>query len=59
MARAFNVTGFWSMVGVMLLLVAIYLVLMHATGATSVLSSLFTGGGGVLAVLQGRTASAA
>ncbi len=58
MAKTFDVTGFWSMVGVMLLLVAVYLILVHASGASSVLQSLFSGGGSILAVLQGRTASA-
>ena len=54
MASNFNVTGFWSAVGVMLLLIAIYLVLNNASGAEGILGSLFSGGGSLAKTLQGR-----
>lgn len=56
MAGAFAVTGFWTAIGVMLLLVAIYLVLTHYAGAKSVLNAAFTGWQGTLSTLQGRAA---
>lgn len=54
MAGMFAVSGIWTAVGVMLTLVALYLVLMHATGATSVLGALFGGWQGTLKTLQGN-----
>lgn len=54
MAGAFHVSGLWTAVGVMLTLVALYLVLVHASGAQGVLSSLFSGWSGTLKTLQGR-----
>lgn len=54
MAGAFAVNGIWTAVGVMLTLVALYLVLMNATGAKDVLGALFTGWQGTLQTLQGR-----
>ena len=54
MAGSFNVTGVWSAVGVMLFLIAMYLVLTHSAGATGVLGALFSGGGSLAQTLQGR-----
>jgi hypothetical protein len=54
LAGQFNVTGVWSAVGVMLFLIAMYLVLTHASGAAGVLGALFNGGGNLAATLQGR-----
>jgi len=54
MANNFKVTGIWSAVGVMFLLIAIYLVLEHWSGANSLLSTLFSGGGSLAQTLQGR-----
>ncbi|MHB1725998.1 MAG: hypothetical protein ACYCVS_11745 [Acidimicrobiales bacterium] len=50
----FQVNGIWTAVGVMLTLVALYLILVHGSAAKSVLSALFTGWQGTLSTLQGR-----
>jgi hypothetical protein len=54
MASNFNVTGFWSAVGVIFFLVAMYLVLNNGSSATGILGALFKGGGSLVSTLQGR-----
>ena len=54
MAGNFHVTGIWSAVGVMFLLIAIYLVLENFGGANALLGTLFSGGGSLVTTLQGR-----
>lgn len=49
-----KVNGLWSFLGVSLALVALYLVLVNATGAAKVTSSLTGGAAGFFRTLQGR-----
>ncbi|MGH9042671.1 MAG: hypothetical protein ACRDZ3_20845 [Acidimicrobiia bacterium] len=49
-----KIHSIYGAVGVMLFLVAMYLVLTRAAGATSIISSLAAASGGTLRVLQGR-----
>lgn len=49
-----SIRNAYGAIGVMLFLVALYLVLEHAQGASSVISAGATGGGSLLKVLQGR-----
>lgn len=50
--------NFLGIVGVMLALVALYLVLEHATGAAGLLGALAAGGMAIFGTLQGRTVNA-
>jgi hypothetical protein len=52
---AFRVSGIWSMVGVAMALIALYLILEHVLGATDILGSLFSGAVAGAGVLQGRS----
>lgn len=56
MPGMFQVSGIWTAVGVMLILVALYLILNNALGAAGLLKTLFTGWQGTLSTLQGRAA---
>lgn len=52
-----NPRGILGVIGVVLALVALYLVLEKATGATNILGALASGGIGFVGTLQGRTVS--
>ena len=49
-----SIKGFYSALGVMLFLVAMYLVLTRASGATQIISSAAGAGSSIFKVLQGR-----
>lgn len=49
-----SIRGFYSALGVMLFLVALYLVLTRASGATQIISSGASAGANIFKVLQGR-----
>lgn len=49
-----KVNGIWSALGVMLALIALYLLLVNADGAAKVTSSVTGGTAGIFRVLQGR-----
>ncbi|HET9691001.1 MAG TPA: hypothetical protein VFP61_07595 [Acidimicrobiales bacterium] len=53
----FNPRGLLGLVGTMLALIALYLLLEKASGATSILGALASGSLGVFGVLQGRNVS--
>jgi hypothetical protein len=50
----FDPKTIWAVVGVCLFLIALYLVLENAGGASSVLSTLFAGTSQTFGILQGR-----
>jgi hypothetical protein len=52
-----NPRGIIGVIGVVLVLIALYLILEHYAGATSILSSLANGSIGLVGTLQGRTVS--
>lgn len=49
-----SIKGIYGALGVMLFLVAMYLVLDHAAGATSIIQAVATASGSTFKVLQGR-----
>lgn len=49
-----TVRGFYSALGVMLFLIALYLVLTRAGGATQIISSSAAAGANIFKTLQGR-----
>jgi hypothetical protein len=53
----FSPKGILGVIGVVLALIALYLILEHATGATSILGSLAGGSLATIGVLQGRNVS--
>lgn len=53
----FNPRGILGVIGVILALIALYLILEKAGGATSVLGSIASGSIGLVGVLQGRNVS--
>ena len=50
----FDPHSIWAVVGVLLFLIALYLVLEHYTGATNILGTLFNGSTVLASTLQGR-----
>jgi hypothetical protein len=50
-----SIRGFYSALGVMLFLVALYLVLNQASGATSIIGSAASAGRTIFTTLQGRS----
>lgn len=55
----FNPRGILGVIGVILALIALYLILEKATGATNILSALAGGGIATIGALQGRSVSGA
>jgi hypothetical protein len=54
-ASIFDPHNFWAVIGVVLFLIALYLVLENYVGATNILSNLFSGSVGLAGTLQGRS----
>lgn len=50
----FKVNSIFGAIGVMLMLIALYLVLVNSTGASRVIGGLFSGGNQLARTLQGR-----
>jgi hypothetical protein len=51
----FSPRGIWQTIGVMLFLIAMFLVLEHGTAATSLIKAGSKGGIGLVEALQGRS----